>query len=291
MLARTAYDAFARAYDDYTADYAYDRWLGAVAEIAGELGMRGRDALDAACGTGNSSLPLVEQGFDVTACDLSPAMVAAARQKLPDPRHVGVADMRALPFSERFDLATCLDDGINYLTGAADLNLAMDRLAAALRPGGMLAFDGNTLGTLRAAYSGDETLELGDWRYRWQGHTPPDLAPGAVAASTLTISRRRRVRRGWAWCPESVALHRQAHHGEERIRDALAAAGMDVVAVFGQSPGVVLSGHLDEHTHTKALYFARRRRRRPPRPRPRSDRRLPFDHRKGGAQRAHPPVG
>jgi SAM-dependent methyltransferase len=284
MSARTAYDAFARAYDDYTADYAYDRWLGAVADIAGDLGMRGREALDAACGTGNSALPLLDRGFDVTACDLSPAMVAGARRKLPDPRRVGVADLRALPFTARFDLATCLDDGINYLVGEPDLRLAMRRLAGALRPGGVLAFDVNTLGTLRAAYSADEQLELGDWRYRWRGQTPCDLAPGAVAASTLTISRRRRARRGWAWCPESVALHRQAHHGEERIRDALAAAGMEVLAVFGQSPGVVLSGHLDEHAHTKALYFARRRRRRPPRSRHRIDRA------KGGAQRAHPPV-
>jgi hypothetical protein len=38
---------------------------------------------------------------------------------------------------------------------------------------------------------------------------------------------------------------------------------MEVVAVFGQSPGVVLAPDLAEDVHTKALVFARRRRRRP----------------------------
>ena len=89
-----AYDAFARAYDAYTADYEYDRWIAMVLGIAGDLGLRGREALDAACGTANSTLPLIARGLDVSACDLSPAMVAEARRKLPDRRRVGVADMR-----------------------------------------------------------------------------------------------------------------------------------------------------------------------------------------------------
>ena len=38
---------------------------------------------------------------------------------------------------------------------------------------------------------------------------------------------------------------------------------MEVLAVFGQSPGVVLEPELSEDVHTKALIFARRRRRRP----------------------------
>jgi SAM-dependent methyltransferase len=267
MSAGPAYDAFAGAYDAYTADYAYDRWLATVVDITGELGLRGREALDAACGTANSTLPLVERRFDVTACDLSPGMVARARRKLPDPRRVGVADLRRLPFRARFDFATCLDDGINYLLGERELRLGMRSMARSLRPGGVLAFDVNTLGTLRAAYSAEEELELGDWRFRWRGRTAPDAPAGSVAASTLAISARRRLRDGWAWRLAASALHRQSHHDEGRVRDALSAAGMEVLAVLGQSPGVVLSDHLDEQAHTKALYFARRCRRRPPLPR------------------------
>jgi SAM-dependent methyltransferase len=253
--ARHAYDAFARAYDAYTEDYAHDRWIGTILALAGELGWRGREALDAACGTANSTLPLIARGLDVSACDLSPAMVARARSKLPDRRRVGVADMRRLGLRERFDLVTCLDDGVNYLIGEGDLRAGLGELARSLRPGGLLVFDVNTLGTLRAAYSGVHEHEAGDWRYRWDGRA----RSGSVFASALTIEARRRAGRGWAWRRASRALHRQAHHDRQRLHDALAAAGMDVLAVLGQSPGVVLAPELDEDVHTKALVFARRR--------------------------------
>jgi SAM-dependent methyltransferase len=261
--ARRAYDAFALAYDAFTSDYAYERWVGAVLEIAGDLGWRGREALDAACGTGNSTLPLIACGLDVSACDLSPGMVAEARRKLPDARRVGVADMRSLNLPERFDLVTCLDDGVNYLIGEDQLRAGLAGLARSLRPGGLLVFDVNTLGTLRAAFSGVHELEAGDWRYRFHGHLAPSAPSGCVASNTLTIEARRRAGRHWRWQRVSRAEHRQAHHERQRLHDALAAAGMEVLAVLGQSPGVVLEPELDEDAHTKALVFARRRPRRP----------------------------
>ena len=261
--ARGAYDAFARAYDAYTADYEYDRWIAKVLGIAGDLGLHGREVLDAACGTANSTLPLVARGLDVSACDLSPAMVAEARRKLPDRRRVGVADMRALALEERFDLVTCLDDGVNYLLGEGDLRTGLGGLARSLRPGGLLVFDVNTLGTLRAAYGGVHDYETGDWRYRWTGHSSPTAPSGCVASGTLTIDERRRMGRRWGWRRVSRALHRQAHHDRQRLHDALEASRMEVLAVFGQSPGVVLEPELSEDVHTKALIFARRRRRHP----------------------------
>jgi len=258
-----AYDAFARAYDAYTADYEYDRWIATVLSIAQDLGLHGREALDAACGTANSTLPLIARGLDVSACDLSPAMVAEARHKLPDRRRAGVADMRELDLEQRFDLVTCLDDGVNYLLGEEDLRAGLGGLARSLRPGGLLVFDVNTLGTLRAAYSGVHDYEAGDWRFRWTGHSSRTAPRGCVAAGTLTIEARRRTGRGWVWRPTSRALHRQAHHDRQRLHDALDACEMEVLEVFGQSPGVVLEPELCEDVHTKALIFARRRRRRP----------------------------
>lgn len=261
--ARGAYDAFARAYDAYTADYEYDRWIAKVLGISGELGLHGREVLDAGCGTANSTLPLIARGLDVSACDLSPAMVAEARRKLPDRRRVGLADMRELALEERFDLVTCLDDGVNYLLGERDLRAGVGGLARSLRPGGLLVFDVNTLGTLRAAYSGVHDYEAGDWRFRWTGHSSATAPSGCVASGTLTIDQRRRIGRRWGWRRTSRALHRQAHHDRQRLHDALEASRMEVLAVFGQSPGVVLEPELSEDVHTKALIFARRRRRRP----------------------------
>jgi SAM-dependent methyltransferase len=280
--ARRAYDAFAVAYDAYTADYAYDRWVATILETAGDLGWRGRDALDAACGTGNSTLPLIARGLRVSACDLSPAMVAAARRKLPDGRRVGVADMRMLDLRERFDLVTCLDDGVNYLLGEEQLRAGLAGLARSLRPGGLLVFDVNTLGTLRAAFSGRHEYETGDWRYRFHGYTSPSAPAGCIAANALTIEARHRAGRHWRWQRVSRAVHRQAHHGRQRLHDALAAAGMDVLAVLGQKPGVVLEPEPSEELHTKTLVFACRRR-------PAHPSHVP-DRPPGGAHHVHPSV-
>src|SRR6266540_15625 len=91
------YDALAPAYDLLTAGYDYDRWIGQLLEWGAEHGLRGRRALDVACGTGKSFVPLLAAGFDVTACDASPAMLAIAATRVPDPRAVSRQDMRGLP--------------------------------------------------------------------------------------------------------------------------------------------------------------------------------------------------
>ena len=74
-----AYAVLAPAYDLLTAEYAYGPWLAAIERLAVGHGLSGRRLLDVGCGTGKSFMPLLDRGFEVTACDISPEMVAAAR--------------------------------------------------------------------------------------------------------------------------------------------------------------------------------------------------------------------
>src|SRR3954454_12293784 len=114
-LAAEAYDGLAPAYDAFTAGHEYECWLDYLEALAVEHGLPGRDLLDVGCGTGKSFLPMLERGYDVVACDLSPQMVARAREKMPTgAARVLVADMRELADLGAFDLVTCLDDAINY---------------------------------------------------------------------------------------------------------------------------------------------------------------------------------
>src|SRR5256885_12491864 len=127
------------------ADYAHGPWLSALERVAERHGLAGRRLLDVGCGTGKSFLPMLERGYEVTACDISPEMVAEARRKAGGRAELHVADMRRLPVLGEFDLITCLDDAVNHLLGPDELADAFEGLRENLAPGGLLVFDVNTL--------------------------------------------------------------------------------------------------------------------------------------------------
>jgi len=76
-----ANDVFAGFYDDFTSHHDHADWTGRLERLARDAGLRGRRLLDVACGTGGSFLPMLERGYEVTACDASAAMVARAAEK------------------------------------------------------------------------------------------------------------------------------------------------------------------------------------------------------------------
>jgi SAM-dependent methyltransferase len=252
--ALSTYEALAPAYDELTADYEYDRWLAVLERLALEHGLAGRRVLDVACGTGKSFVPLLERGYVVTACDLSPSMVAVARARLPDPARVFVADMRALPQIGGFDLVTCLDDAVNYLLGPADLEAALASMGSALRPGGLLVFDVNTLLTYRTTFAGDAVSERDGRLFCWRGMSDPGAEAGDLHEAAVEVFTRAGPGR-WT---RVTGRHRQRHHPRDAVEDSLSQAGLAVRAVRGQSPGARLSREADEERHTKLVFVAQR---------------------------------
>ena len=104
-----------------------------------------RSVLELACGTGEHAFALEALGYQVTAIDFSPDMLAQARAKM-DARHSSVRfvqqDMRALDVPERpFDVAVCLFDSIGYVVTNAALRSTLSGVARHLRPGGLFLFD------------------------------------------------------------------------------------------------------------------------------------------------------
>src|SRR3954447_21632708 len=130
-----AYELLAPFYDLYTDKYGHDRWLASIEAIALEHGLRGSRLLDIGCGTGKSFLPMLERGYEVTAFDISPAMVARACEAAAGSgAKVLVGDVRELPRLGRFDLAIALDDALNYMLSDDELLDAFRGVARNLRP-------------------------------------------------------------------------------------------------------------------------------------------------------------
>lgn len=80
--------------------------------------LRGRRVLDAGCGTGALAVELAARGATVLAVDLSPTLIALARERLPSDLGEGhidfeVGDMAALATGD-FDHVVAMDSLIHY---------------------------------------------------------------------------------------------------------------------------------------------------------------------------------
>jgi SAM-dependent methyltransferase len=108
-------------------------WAG---RLRGWLPGRAGDVLDLGCGTGSLSLLASEQGHRVTGVDLSPPMVALAREKLAGRDAVFlVGDAASPPVGEqRFDTVLVR----HVLWALPDPGRALRHWRGLLRPGGRL---------------------------------------------------------------------------------------------------------------------------------------------------------
>lgn len=261
MMAATAtlnaapgYDCLAPFYDDFTSAYAYEPWIDAIEQRALALGLRGHRALDLACGTGKSTLPLLTRGYSVRGCDISEGMIREARRKLPElAQAFSVADMRDLPDLGEFDFVLCLDDAVNYLLSDEELEAAFAGVARVLAPEGILAFDVNSLLTYRTSFAETEVREQDGILFAWRGEAPPTLQPGEGAAATVEIFARA-VDGLWE---RHTMRHVQRHHPRSAIVAALERSGLECCAVLGQRRGAILEDRVDEESHIKLVYLAK----------------------------------
>lgn len=247
--ARLAYDAFAADYDDFTETLNYEPWLVEVLPRLERWGLAGKSLLDVACGTGKSLIPMVERGWECSGCDISPAMVQIAREKLGDRAQLTVADMRHLPRLGSFDLVWSLNDSINYLLDLGQLELALCAMRENMADAGLLVFDLNTLLTYRTFFAERHVVERDGRRLAWHGETSRDHASGSIATASFEVEGKA----------AGGHVHLQCHFPEAQVRAALDAAGLETLDILGQDEDARLHRPLRELEQIKALYIARKR--------------------------------
>jgi SAM-dependent methyltransferase len=247
-----AYELLAPFYDLYTHDYAHEDLLANIEAIALEHGLGGRRMLDVGCGTGKSFMPMLARGYEVTACDISPAMVERAREA--GDADVFVADARELPDVGPFDLSIALDDALNYLLSDEELALVFEGVARNLRPGGLFVFDLNTLLTYRQFFTRDVATEVGDAFFCWRGEErAEDFMPGSVASSVIEVFSSEGAE---CWRRYS-SRHVQRHHPPVAVGRLLGEAGFELLSRRGLMSGTHIDAVGDDELHVKLLYFAR----------------------------------
>ena len=242
------YGGYAPYYDEFMEHPAYPSWVRRLEELSLLVRPRGTSAFDAGCGTGKSTEPLLDLGYEVTGCDACPQMLSRARAKLGPRARLLHADLTRLPQLGSFDYVSCLNDVVNYLLHPKHFEAALRGLRANLAADGVLVFDTSTQALYRTIYAQTRRRDLSDAQLVWHGETPTDFAPAGIARASVEMS----VGEGSA--RRRLSHHVQRHYPESEVRRALERTGLKLVAVYGQNDDGVLRQPLEEDEHTKAVH-------------------------------------
>ncbi|MBM7584752.1 putative TPR repeat methyltransferase [Bacillus pakistanensis] len=224
-----SYEKFAYIYDYLMKDVPYDSWVDFVIHQASENDVKGKQLLDIACGTGELSLKLVEQGFHVTGVDLSEDMLHIANDKSIE-KGVELSlfqqDMSELNGLGEYDIITIFCDSLNYLETEDDVKRTFECVRQHLKKGGLFMFDIHSIYKMSQIFM-NQTFTYNDTQvsYIW------DCFPGNGANSVeheLTFFVRQSSGRLYERVEE---LHKQRTYPINTVRQWLEDAGYSIMSI------------------------------------------------------------
>jgi SAM-dependent methyltransferase len=113
-----------------------------VAFFLGLARETGGPVLELACGTGRVSIPIAQQGFDVTGVDITPGMLAQARRKSGGlPIRWLEGDARTVRLDRRYGLIFLTGNAFQAFLTRPDQEALLARVREHLRPDGLFAFE------------------------------------------------------------------------------------------------------------------------------------------------------
>lgn len=159
------YQALARYYDALVKDdEATQAWVSLI-----KAHMPLGSIMELACGSGEITIRLAEEGYQVSASDLSEDMIREAKKKAgSDQVNWSVMDMSSFKDSHRYDGILCLCDSFNYLLNDAQVDEMLKQVYAHLKHHGVFIMDMHSLDRLDEFE--DEYNEAGrimDHEYQW----------------------------------------------------------------------------------------------------------------------------
>ena len=250
---QATWDTLAPVYDQLTAAHDHGAWAAQLEELALAAGLSGRRLLDVGCGTGCSAEAMRVRGYDVTGVDVSPEMLALAAERLGPDTPLHCHDMRRLPRLGEFDVIWSISDSVNFVLEDQGLIDTFAGFRRNLAPHGLAVFDVDTLAAFRTLYSSLLVVPGAERVVVFDGLAEPGLAAGETAEARIEYLEAATP----PWWRRVSTIHRQRHHSEAALAAALAAAGLELVAVWGTDGAGAGERPLDEERHNKAVYIAR----------------------------------
>lgn len=211
------YSVLAKYYDKFTQnDCDYESWSQYLYKVAGSHNVR--EVVDIACGTGKMTQLLAKE-LKVVGVDQSAEMLNVAREKC---RTSFVAqDMRKLALPHAVDMATCVNDGVNYLK-QSELAPFFTRVAANLKTGAPFVFDVSSRYKLAQV--------VGNNVFYWDDDNETLLWSNNFKGNSVEMNLTLFTRCGEAY-NRFDERHVQFVHGQEEVAQALQATGFHLVEV------------------------------------------------------------
>ena len=216
------YGRFAEVYDALLGDQSFQDMRFTFEWIRNRYSLQFASAADIGCGTGSFVDYLCRAGSGpVWGVDLSPQMLeVAAIKNVGNRAKFLLQDMRELRLPQPVDLVTCQFEALNYLTTTNDLHSALVSFGSALTSGGSAVFDVTT-------ERPDDPVE----------NRPVYLQRSLSSSVTVRakydpLSRTQTARLEVADSTgANVEIHCQRAHTVDDVTTAIAAGGLELVAV------------------------------------------------------------
>ena len=208
---------------------------------------RDRPLLDLGCGPGRHLVALHEAGFTrLTGLDLSQELLDVARERLDaagcTEAELVRADMREIPFRERFATVLSMFTSFGYFPSEEDDQTMLRGVFAALAPGGVLVLDTLHRGATIAGLVPEEKRTIGGHHVHIRRSITPDGKRVEKTTQLVMPGEPDRVYR------ESVRMY----SGDD-LRALAAGAGFSDIALYG-----TLDGSAFGPTAPRSVIVARR---------------------------------
>lgn len=226
----TQFGDVAPHYDLLMQGVPYTAWMLYLRKLLGVWKVAPRTVLDLACGTGNVTELLHEEGYDVIGADIAEGMIAQARIKAQEkglPIAYYIQDAAELDLEKRrFDLCVSLFDSLNYILEPSRLQMAFERVYAHLNAEGLFIFDLNTDFALKNQFFDQDNIHSSEpLKYDWRSVYYPK-------------TNRCKIDMQFAYGLESGEIlqfkevHWQYAYSTSQIAEMLSAAGFSLYEMY-----------------------------------------------------------